>query len=302
MFVALSQSRSLRRFSESSAGGRRLSQRFVAGAGVADALNVARSINGERTAVTLDNLGESVTCEQDARQSAAVYHELLNRIAQMRLQANVSIKLTQIGLDVDERLCFDLMNELTAHAARTSNFVRVDMEGSAYTQRTLDLVCRLHEIPENSGAIGAVIQAYLFRSEKDVVRLLGERIPIRLCKGAYNEAHHIAFRRKVDVDKNFVTLMKMLLKSGLYHGIATHDEQMMEATIRFAESENITPECFEFQMLYGIRRDLQRSLVQRGYRLRIYTPFGTEWYPYFMRRIAERPANALFVVKNFFRG
>lgn len=300
--IALSQNKPLRNWSESSAAGKRVCRRFVAGTGPEDVLKVVRTLNAEGMAVTVDNLGESVTCEEDARHSSAVYHEMLEQIAQTKVAANISVKLTQMGMDVDEDLCLDLMNEIAAHAARNRNFVRVDMEGSVYTERTLDLICRLNMRPANGGAIGAVIQAYLYRSEHDVQRMVGQRIPIRLCKGAYSEPSDIAFRRKAEVDDNFVKLMKILLKSGIFHGIATHDEQMIDATIRFAETEGISPERFEFQMLYGIRRDLQRALVARGYGMRVYTPFGTEWYPYFMRRIAERPANAFFVAKSFFRG
>jgi proline dehydrogenase len=175
------------------------------------------------------------------------------------------------------------------------------MEGSPYTERTLQFVHRVHAEPGNSGVIGAVIQSYLYRSEKDVEELLAKRIRIRLCKGAYQEPAEIAFQKKADVDANYVKLMKMLLKSGVYHGIATHDEQMIAATIAFARAEKIPTDAFEFQMLYGIRRDLQQQLVRDGWRMRVYIPFGTEWYPYFMRRLAERPANALFVLKNLFR-
>jgi proline dehydrogenase len=179
--------------------------------------------------------------------------------------------------------------------------VRVDMEGSLYTQRTLDFVHRLHTQPGNQGCVGAVIQAYLYRSEKDIENLLADRIRIRLCKGAYKEPQEIAFQKKSDVDANYVRLMKILLKSGVYHGIATHDEKMIEATTSFARAENIPASAFEFQMLYGIRRDLQRELVKQGYGMRVYIPFGDEWYPYLMRRLAERPANALFIARNLFR-
>jgi proline dehydrogenase len=206
-----------------------------------------------------------------------------------------------MGLDVDESLAHQLVCGLVEHAARIGNFVRVDMEGSPYTERTLQFVHRVHAQPGNAGVIGAVIQSYLYRSEKDVEALLAERIRIRLCKGAYQESPEIAFQKKSDVDANYMKLMKMLLKSGVYHGIATHHEKMIAATIAFARAEKIPAEAFEFQMLYGIRRDLQQQLVRDGWRMRVYIPFGTEWYPYFMRRLAERPANALFVLKNLFR-
>jgi proline dehydrogenase len=226
---------------------------------------------------------------------------MLDQIANQGLQANVSLKLTHMGLDVDEKLAYDLASALVEHAARLDSFVRIDMEGSPYTQRTLDFVRRLHAQPENAGHVGAVIQSYLFRSEKDVEQLLEKRIRVRLCKGAYKESPEIAFEKKADVDSSYVKLMKMLLKSGIYHGIATHDENMIRATIEFAQKEKIPASAFEFQMLHGVRRDLQVNLVKEGWRCRVYIPFGTEWYPYFMRRLAERPANALFILKNLFR-
>jgi proline dehydrogenase len=198
-------------------------------------------------------------------------------------------------------MAYEIASGVVQHAARLNNFVRIDMEGSAYTQRTLDFVHRLHGQTENAGHVGAVIQAYLSRSEKDVEQLLGERIRIRLCKGAYKEPPEVAFPKKADVDANYVKLMKMLLKSGVYHGIATHDENMIRATIEFAQKEKIEAAAFEFQMLYGVRRDLQQKLIKEGWRCRVYIPFGTEWYPYLMRRLAERPANAIFILKNLFR-
>ncbi|MBV8206421.1 MAG: proline dehydrogenase family protein [Acidobacteria bacterium] len=282
--------------------GRRTSTRFVAGTTVADALAAARTVNQLGMAVSIDNLGENVTQASEARQSAALYHELLDDISVNRLDANVSLKLTHMGLDVDEELATELVSGLVAKAAANGNFVRVDMEGSPYTERTLGFVRALHRAPGNQGRVGAVIQAYLYRSEKDAATLLGERIRIRLCKGAYNEPPEIAFPHKPDVDANYVKLMKMLLKSSIYHGIATHDEKMIAATIDFARAERIPPEAFEFQMLYGIRRDLQQQLVREGWRMRVYIPFGTEWYPYLMRRLAERPANVLFIARNLLRG
>jgi proline dehydrogenase len=300
-FIVLSQNRSLRTFAERSAAGQRLSGRFVAGMTVAEVIEATRAVNRAGMSVSIDNLGENVNNAHEANDSAALYHDLLDKIQQFKLNANVSLKLSHMGFDVDEQLAYGIVNELVAHAAHCENFVRVDMEGSPYTQRTLDFVHRLHAVPGNQGHLGAVIQAYLFRSEKDIEGLLANRIRVRLCKGAYKEPPEIAFEHKSDVDANYIKLMKMLLKSGIYHGIATHDEKMIEATIAFAKAENISPKNFEFQMLYGIRRDLQRKLTKQGYGMRVYIPFGTEWYPYFMRRLAERPANALFVAKNLFR-
>ena len=300
-FIALSESRFLRSFAEKSALGQKLSSRFVAGLAVDDALHAAHIMNQLRLGVSVDNLGENVTTVDEARHSAQLYHQLLDRMANEELNANVSLKLTHMGLDVDEKVAYEITSELVQHSARLNSFVRVDMEGSAYTQRTLDFVRRLHQEPEYAGHVGAVIQSYLHRSQADVEQLVAEHIRIRLCKGAYKEPPEIAFQQKAEVDGNYVKLMKVLLKSGVYHGIATHDEKMIRATIDFARKEKILAEAFEFQMLYGIRRDLQQKLIQEGWRCRVYIPFGTEWYPYLMRRLAERPANAIFILKNLFR-
>jgi proline dehydrogenase len=300
-FISLSESKSIRSAAEKTWLGQRLSRRFVAGTTVEDALTATRAMNQLGLSVSVDNLGENVTNADEARHSARLYHQMLDQIANQGLQANVSLKLTHMGLDVDEKLAYDLASALVEHAARLDSFVRIDMEGSPYTQRTLDFVRRLHAQPENAGHVGAVIQSYLFRSEKDVEQLLEKRIRVRLCKGAYKESPEIAFEKKADVDSSYVKLMKMLLKSGIYHGIATHDENMIRATIEFAQKEKIPASAFEFQMLHGVRRDLQVNLVKEGWRCRVYIPFGTEWYPYFMRRLAERPANALFILKNLFR-
>lgn len=301
-FIALSKSRTLRAVAERSRIGRRLSSRFVAGTTVGEALAATHTINAHGMRATIDNLGENVTTAEEARHSAALYHELLDEIPTRKLDSNVSVKLTHMGLDVDEQLARTIVDQMVSHAERRGNFVRIDMEGSAYTQKTLDLVRELHRRPGNAGRVGAVIQAYLYRSKRDVEELCAERIRIRLCKGAYKEPPEIAFQAKRDVDKNFVELMKMLLRSGIFHGIATHDPEMINATIQFARQEAIPASAFEFQMLYGIRRDLQQQLVRQGWQMRVYIPFGTEWYPYLMRRLAERPANALFILRNLFRG
>ena len=300
-FISLSENRFLRAIAERSAIGRRLSSRFVAGMSVEDALTATAATNAKGMSVSVDNLGENVTNLEEARHSAQLYHDLLDRITERKLNANVSLKLTHMGLDVDENVSRGIANDVVAHAAKLDNFVRIDMEGSPYTQKTLDLVYELHRAPGNAGHVGAVIQAYLHRSERDCQELCAAGIRIRLCKGAYKEAAEIAFQDKADVDANFVKLMKILLKSGVYHGIATHDPKMIEATIAFARAENIPPSAFEFQMLYGVRRDLQEQLVREGWGMRVYIPFGTEWYPYLMRRLAERPANAIFILKNLFR-
>jgi proline dehydrogenase len=300
-FISLSESKSLRSAAEKTWIGQRLSRRFVAGTTIEDALAATQVMNKLGLSVSVDNLGENVTNADEARHSAQLYHQMLDQMSSQGLNANVSLKLTHMGLDVDEAMAYEIASGVVQHAARINNFVRIDMEGSAYTQRTLDFVYRLHSQAENAGHVGAVIQSYLFRSEKDVEELLARRIRIRLCKGAYKEPPDVAFPKKSDVDANYIKLMKILLKSGVYHGIATHDENMIQATIEFAQGEKIAASTFEFQMLYGVRRDLQQKLVKEGWRCRVYIPFGTEWYPYLMRRLAERPANAIFILKNLFR-
>jgi proline dehydrogenase len=302
-FVRLSENPSLRNFAERSSLGRRLSGRFVAGTEIADAVRATEAINRTGMSVSIDNLGENVTNPDEARHSAQLYHQILDAITTNHLNANISLKLTHMGLDVDENLARDIVSGLVAKAASTTppGFVRVDMEGSPYTQRTLDFVHELHRMPGNANSVGTVIQSYLRRSESDIEKLLSENIRIRLCKGAYKEPAEIAFPAKSDVDANYVRLMKILMKSGIYHGLATHDENIIHQAKAFAASERISRDSFEFQMLYGIRRDLQRKLVRDGWRLRIYIPFGTEWYPYFMRRLGERPANVFFIARNLLR-
>jgi proline dehydrogenase len=303
LFTSLSANRSLRAIAERSSIGHTLSGRFVAGTQPDDVLRAAQIVNQSGLSVSIDDLGENVSSAEEARLSAQLYHHLLDEIAIRRLDANISLKLTHMGLDMDEKLAHELVAALVAKAAKMTppNFVRVDMEGSAYTDRTLSLVFALHRQPGNQGHIGAVIQSYLRRSEGDVARLLSQGIRIRLCKGAYNEPAGIAFQKKSDVDANYVKLMKLLLKSGTYHGLATHDENIIREIKAFALQEGIRPDAFEFQMLYGVRRDLQQSLVREGWRMRIYIPFGAAWYPYLMRRLAERPSNVLFIAKNLLR-
>jgi len=302
-FIALSESRWLRNIAEQSSIGQRTSSRFVAGTTVADAVRATEAVNQFGASVSIDNLGENVTNADEARASAQLYHQLLDEIAARKLNANISLKLTHMGLDVDESLAHELVTGLVARAASMSpkNFVRVDMEGSAYTQRTLDFVHQLHRVPANTGCVGAVIQSYMRRAEADIEKLLSEGIRIRLCKGAYKEPPEIAFQKKSEVDGNYVKLMKILMKSGIYHGLATHDEAIIKTAKAFATRENIPRNAFEFQMLHGIRRDLQQRLVKDGWGMRVYIPFGTEWYPYLMRRLAERPANALFIARNLLR-
>ena len=299
LFIGLSQNKKLRAFSERSAMGRKLSGRFVAGMTVADALKACEAVNREGIAISLDSLGESVAVESEARASAAIYHELLDAIASRGLNANVSVKLSQMGMDFDPELAERIVGEIVEHAAAVDSFVRIDMEGTPFTEATIAMTERL--FAQYPTRVGTVLQAYLYRTAADTERLLGEGIRIRLCKGAYKEGPDHAYPSKEDVDANYVKLMKRMVRSGVFCGIATHDEAIVDTLRRFVRENGVDKAAFEFQMLYGIRRDLQRKLVADGYGVRVYLPFGAEWYPYFMRRLAERPANVLFLAKNFFR-
>lgn len=279
--------------------GRRLASRFIAGEKVEDALRVIRRVNGDGFTVTLDCLGESVHDPAEANSACQTYLELLDRLAAEKLNSHVSVKLTQLGLAIDEALARQNLSRIAERAARHHNFVRVDMEGSAYTDATLRVFLAVNAPRE---VMGVAIQSYLRRTEADVDDLLKRGVRIRLVKGAYKEPPEVAFPRKADVDSNYLKLTRKLLASGIYHAIATHDERIIAATESFARSQGIAPSNFEFQMLYGIRRQLQRKLIQQGWRLRLYVPYGQEWYAYFMRRLAERPANVLFLMRNLFRG
>jgi proline dehydrogenase len=284
--------------------GKRVSRRFVAGMTVEEAIAVAEQLNAEGIEATLDSLGESVMQVSQAEESAAIYHQLLDAIATKKLRANVSVKLTQVGMDIGGHgagpaLAERIVGEMVEHADAADTFVRIDMEGSEYTEATVAMTERLNA--RWPGRVGTVLQAYLFRTEQDAERLLAQGIRIRLCKGAYKEPAEIAFADKADTDTNYVKLMKRLATSGVFCGMATHDEAIVEAMRQFALVVGLDKRAYEFQMLYGIRRDLQRKLVAAGYSVRVYVPFGTEWYPYFMRRLAERPANVLFLAKNFFK-
>ena len=276
----------------------RVSRRFVSGETQEDAIKAVKDLNQKGFFATLDRLGENVINEEEAIKAADDYILLLDRIRENGIDSNVSCKLTQMGLDLGVDFCLNNVRRIVEKAKKYNNFVRIDMEDSPRTDKTLQICYALHkEYPE----VGAVIQSYLYRSEEDIKKLLDQKIRIRLCKGAYKEPRAVAFQKKKQVDDNFVKLMKMMLKSGVYHGIATHDDKMIQATIEFSKKENIDKADFEFQLLYGIRRELQEELVRQGYNVRIYTPYGDQWYPYFMRRMAERPANLFFVAKNFFR-
>jgi proline dehydrogenase len=307
-FIGLSTNKSFRNFSEQSAMGQKVSRRFVAGMTVEEAVAVAEQLNSEGIDVTLDSLGESVTEVSQAEESAATYHQLLDEIGTRRLRANVSLKLTQMGMDIGghgagsgsagPELTEGIVARLVEHAARIGSFVRIDMEGSDYTEATIAMTERLYA--RWPGAVGTVLQAYLYRTADDVERLLAQGIRIRLCKGAYKEHAELAFPAKTDVDASYVKLAKRVIMSPVFCGIATHDEAIVEELQAFVAGHAVEKSAFEFQMLYGVRRDLQRKLVAAGFGVRVYVPFGREWYPYFMRRLAERPANVLFLAKNFF--
>jgi proline dehydrogenase len=266
---------------------------------VAEAVAACERVNAEGIAVSLDSLGESVTAEAEARAAAEIYHRLLDAIAERKLNANVSLKLSQMGMDIRPELAEEIVAEVVSHASRVGSFVRIDMEGSAYTEATIAMTERL--FARFPGSVGTVLQAYLYRTEADTERLLGEGIRIRLCKGAYKEGPAVAFPAKKDVDANYVKLMERMATSGVFCGIATHDEVIVDEMRRFVAGHGVAKDAFEFQMLYGVRRDLQRRLAKEGFGVRVYIPFGTAWYPYFVRRLAERPANVIFLAKNFFK-
>ena len=296
--LKLSESPGFAQWVTSNGATRRMARRFVAGETLDEAIGVARVCNDRGMLASLDYLGENVATTGDAQRARDAYLEIFERIAKEKLYANVSCKLTQLGLDLSAEFCEGLVLSIVERAAGYDNFLRVDMEASIYTQRTVDLVKRIRA---RSPAVGTVIQAYLYQSERDIQELLAGGCRIRLCKGAYKESAEVAFERKRDVDGNFVRLMQMLLASGFYHGIATHDPHMIGETIRWAAGKGISKDDFEFQMLYGVRTDLQRRLVRGGYRIRVYIPYGRDWFPYFMRRLAERPANLGFLLRNYFR-
>jgi proline dehydrogenase len=294
----LSGQQRVRRWMETSRLARPLVRRFVAGDTLDDAVRVCRRVNSEHLSASLDYLGEHVRTLDEAVLCRDVYLRALHAILDNSIDANVSLKLTQFGIDLSEQACRDNVARLTQCAAAANSFVRVDMESSEYTDRTLRLVENLHA---RFGAIGTVVQAYLHRSAEDIDRLCAAGIRVRLCKGAYLEPATVAFQHKSEVDVNYIDLARVLLAKGNYPAIATHDESIIREIINYARTTAISPDRFEFQMLYGIRADLQRKLVTDGYRLRLYIPYGEAWYPYFMRRLAERPANLIFLARNVFR-
>jgi proline dehydrogenase len=295
----LSQKNELKDFFSKFPGFSRVTRRFIAGENIDDAIAAILELNQAGMAATFDHLGESTTSRAEAEADVREYLRVLDRIENAGANSNVSVKLTQLGLDIDEDYCLQNARRIVEAAKRHGNFVRIDMEDSSKTDATLAIFRRLYG---EYGNVGIVLQAYLYRTEKDVDDVLAMGARVRLCKGAYKEPAEVAFPEKSDVDANYIRLMKKLLKSGVYHGVATHDEKMIAATREFAAGEGVSKDAFEFQMLYGIRRDLQLKLVRDGYRMRIYVPYGEYWYPYFMRRLAERPANVWFVLKNLIKG
>lgn len=296
----LSEQQQVFRFVRGNPLARKFAHRFVAGETVESAVGAARDLNRRQITATLDLLGESITEAAQAEQARDTYLRMLDEIAAGGVQANVSVKLTQMGFDISEAACLANMTAILDKAKAQGSFVRLDMESSAYTQRTLDFFyAKL--FPAYGNHVGVVIQSCLRRSEADVELLIERGVRVRLCKGAYLEPADVAFPDKADVDRNYVTLMERLMERGNYPGLATHDQAIIGQAKAFAKRKSIDAGRYEFQMLYGVRRDLQEQLVKDGWGVRVYIPFGTEWYPYFMRRLAERPANAIFILKNLFR-
>jgi proline dehydrogenase len=294
LFLFLSTQKGMRKWMETSPVAQKLTRRFVAGETLEDELAVCARLAKNKTFSTLDHLGENVTSLAEAEASRDAYLEALVEIEKRALPATVSLKLTQFGLDFSTDACLENVRALATKAGAMGTRIEIDMESTAYTGRTLDIV-------EKLGSARAVIQAYLYRSAADIERLNSLNIPVRLCKGAYNEPPSVAIPSKRDVDQNYLKLMKILMDKGTYPAIASHDERILGEAFRYARERKIPAENFEFQMLYGIRNDLQQRIIDLGYRLRVYVPYGVAWYPYFMRRLAERPANALFIARNMFK-
>jgi proline dehydrogenase len=295
----LARQESIRQFVISNPTARNVARRFVAGETLDDAMRATEPLNTRRIAVSLDHLGENVSDAREAEATAAEYISTLERISDEGAEANISIKLTALGLDIDLALCQANLERVLCAANERDNFVRVDMEGSDYTQRTLDLVYEAHTRYAN---VGTVVQSMLYRTPSDVETLIERGVRVRLVKGAYMEPPTVAFPKKADVDEQYQRLMYRLLERGVYPALATHDEAHIAAAKRYAEEKHIPRARFEFQMLYGIRRDLQEQLANEGYNVRVYVPYGSQWYPYLTRRMAERPANLMFIVSNTLRG
>ncbi len=294
----LAHNRNLRDFVTHNRATRGISRRFVAGEELDEAIEVTRVLNRQRLQVALDHLGENVSEAEQARAAVQDYIAAIERIKQTGVDANISIKLTALGLDISQELCEQNVRSILEYARQYAIFVCIDMEGSDYTEQTVDIALRLHKQFEY---VGTVIQSYLYRSKKDIEQLIAQGVRVRLVKGAYKEPKEIAFQQKSEADRNYVRLTMMLLSRGNFPAIATHDEAIINAACKYARDNGISKSAFEFQMLYGIRRDLQEKLVSQGYKVRIYVPYGSQWYPYLMRRLAERPANLIFVLSNALR-
>ena len=299
--IYLSRHEGLKDFAAHFTPFKKLTTRFVAGETIEEAIAAIRELNAEGCSASFDHLNESVGSPAEAELEVKEYLRILERIDETGINSNVSIKLSQFGLGLDPELAYRNARAVVEDAARRGNFVRVDMEGSDFTQVTIDIFQRLRaEFGLND--VGIVLQSYLRRTYADAEEMVKIPARIRICKGAYNEPPEVAFPDKNDTDENYIRVMQLLLSSGVYHGIATHDPKMIDATIDYAHRQGIGKDAFEFQMLYGVRRDLQRQLAKDGYNMRVYVPYGKHWYPYFMRRLAERPANIWFVMKNIFKG
>ena len=294
----LAHNHTLRNFVIHNGATRSVSRRFVAGEVIDDAIEATRALNQMKMHVSLDHLGENVTDAKEAISAAQAYIAILDSIKQAGVDANISIKLTALGLDISQELCEQNVCRILEYAQQFPIFVRIDMEGSAYTEQTVDITLRMHKQFEH---VGTVIQSCMYSSKKHIEQLNAQGVRVRLVKGAYKEPKTVAFQNKSEVDQNYIRLMATLLRRGNYPAIATQDEAIINATCKFARDNGISKSAFEFQMLYGIRRDLQEKLVSQGYSMRIYVPYGSQWYPYLMRRMAERPANLLFVLSNVIR-
>ena len=299
-FLYLSNQQKIFRFVRNNGFAKRLAQRFVAGESVDEAIRAVEPLNKKGITASLDLLGESVHTEREAQAATREILTMLDRINERRVNSNVSLKLTQMGLDISEELCVALMHDVVGRARDLRTFIRIDMEDSTYTERTLRLFeDRLH--PSYGDHVGIVLQSYLYRTLADVERAIAIKARVRLCKGAYKEPATVAYPEKADVDANYVRCMHKLLSEGNYPALATHDDRIIKEAKRYVLANKIGPERFEFQMLYGVRRDLQDRLVREGWRVRVYVPFGTQWYPYLMRRLAERPSNIAFITGNVVR-
>jgi proline dehydrogenase len=294
----MAQNESIRQFVTNNRSARGVVRRFVAGELLDEAIEATRVLNQQGLHVSLDYLGENVSDEREALNTAQAYIGILDRVKDTGVDANISIKLTALGLDVSRDLCMQNVTKILEHARQFPIFVRIDMESSVYTEPTVDITLRLHERFEH---VGTVLQSCLYRSKQDVEQMIAQGVRVRLVKGAYKEPKSVAFQVKSDVDHNYVRLMTQLLLKGNYPALATHDEAIINAACKYARDNGISQGSFEFQMLYGIRRDLQEKLIRQGYNVRVYVPYGSQWYPYLTRRMAERPANLIFVMSNAFR-